>query len=348
VRVAVLLGGSSSEREVSLASGVQVARALREAGHEVACVDTASGPLDPAAEASIAERGVGSAPPEAGDAAPLGVASLAKLLALPQIAGADVVFPVLHGGAGEDGTLQAVLELSGLRFTGSGHLGCAVAMDKDLSKRLLRDAGVPTPEWILLVDPAGSGAPPHGRTPEPPVIVKPNREGSTVGLTLVRDPAGMSEALALAARHDREVLVERYVPGREVTVAVVADEALPVGEIVPEHEIFDYECKYQPGMARETFPADLPEAVARRIREAALTAHRALKLSGFSRVDFILDADGTPWCLEANALPGMTATSLVPKAGAAAGLGFPELCDRILRVAGPAGTGRPEPGLSTR
>jgi len=345
VKVAVLLGGSSAERDVSLASGVQVTRALRKAGHDAVAVDTVSGPLGPEEESRIADRGVGQAPPDAGGLPPLTVASLGEVLALPEVAGADVVLPILHGGAGEDGTVQAVLELAGLRFAGSGHLGCALAMDKDVSKRLFRDADVPTAPWTLLVDPSGSPALPDELSP--PLIVKPNREGSTVGLTLVRDAADLPAAIGLAARHDREVLVERFVPGRELTVAVVVGEALPVGEIIPEHEIFDYECKYQPGMAREIFPAELPGAVARRVRETALAAHRALKLSGFSRIDFILDGEGTPWCLEANALPGMTGTSLVPQAAAAAGLSFPELCDRIVRSAPGArhGTGRREAGL---
>ena len=345
MKVAVLLGGSSSERDVSLASGVQVARALRKAGHEAVPVDTLAGPLGPEEESRIAERGVGREPPDAEGLPPLTVASLGEVLSLPEVAGADVVFPVLHGGAGEDGTVQAVLELAGLRFAGSGHLGCAMAMDKDVSKRLFREAGVPTAPWALLVDPSGSPELPGELSP--PLIVKPNREGSTVGLTLVRDEALLPAALGLAARYDREVLVERFVRGREVTVAVVAGEALPVGEIIPEHEIFDYECKYRPGMAREIFPADLPEAVARSVRETALVAHRTLKLSGFSRIDFILDGASTPWCLEANALPGMTGTSLVPRAAAAAGLSFPELCDRIVRSAprDRHGTGAREAGL---
>jgi D-alanine-D-alanine ligase len=165
------------------------------------------------------------------------------------------------------------------------------------------------------------------------VVVKPNREGSTVGLSVVREADALPAAIRAARRYDAEVLVERFVQGRELTVAVIGDEALPVGEIIPEHEVFDYECKYQPGMAREIFPADLPAAVAERVRSTALAAHRALKLEGFSRIDFMLDGDGAPWCLEANALPGMSANSLVPKAGAAAGLSFPELCDRIVRLA---------------
>ncbi len=331
VRIAVLMGGASAEREVSLDSGVQVARALREAGHDVVAVDTAMGPLGAAEEDAISERGVRSRPPGEEDLAGLSVRRLAELVAEPVVASADVVFPILHGGVGEDGTLQALLALTGIPFTGSGHLGCALAMDKEVSKRLFLQAGIPTAPWRTVTD----GREEDLRTEEPalPVVVKPNREGSTVGLTVVRDPDDLPTALALARRYDREVLVERFVQGRELTVAVVGEEALPVGEIIPEHEIFDYECKYQPGLAREIFPADLPEEVAARVRRTALGAHRALKLEGFSRVDFILDTEGTPWCLEANALPGMSAHSLVPKAAAAGGYSFPRLCDRIVRRA---------------
>ncbi|MDP2528228.1 MAG: D-alanine--D-alanine ligase [Candidatus Palauibacterales bacterium] len=331
MRIAVLLGGASAEREVSLDSGVQVTRALRRAGHDVVAVDTASGPLSAATEDEIAARGVRASPPEREGLAPLGVGVLADLLALPEVSDADVLFPILHGGVGEDGTLQALLELAGVTFTGSRHLGCALAMDKEVAKRLFLQAGLPTPPWRTVT--AAADADLRAEDPGLPVVVKPNREGSTVGLSVVREADALPAAIRAARRYDAEVLVERFVQGRELTVAVVGDEALPVGEIIPEHEVFDYECKYQPGMAREIFPADLPAVVAERVRNSALAAHRALKLGGFSRIDFMLDGDGTPWCLEANALPGMSANSLVPKAGAAAGLSFPELCDRIVRLA---------------
>ncbi len=327
----MLLGGASAEREVSLDSGVQVTRALRRAGHDVVAIDTASGPLSVAMEDEIAARGVRAAPPAWEGLAPLGVGVLADLLALPEVSDADVLFPILHGGVGEDGTLQALLELAGVTFTGSRHLGCALAMDKEVAKRLFLQAGIPTPPWRTVT--AAADADVRAEEPGLPVVVKPNREGSTVGLSVVREADALPTAIRAARRYDTEVLVERFVQGRELTVAVVGDEALPVGEIIPEHEVFDYECKYQPGMAREIFPADLPAAVAGRVRSTAMAAHRALKLEGFSRIDFMLDGDGTPWCLEANALPGMSANSLVPKAGAAAGLSFPELCDRIVRLA---------------
>jgi D-alanine-D-alanine ligase len=166
-----------------------------------------------------------------------------------------------------------------------------------------------------------------------PVIVKPSKQGSTVGLTLVRQPPGLAAALVEAARFDDEVLVEQFIPGRELTVGILGDLPLPVGEIIPRHELFDYACKYTPGLSEEIFPARLEAAMARRLQEYALIAHRALKLSGYSRVDFRLGPDGDIFCLEANTLPGMTALSLLPQAARAAGIAFPELCERICRLA---------------
>ena len=332
MRVAVLMGGRSAEREVSLASGVQVARALREAGHEVTAVDTVEGAVDRNRELELLERGVGSAPPEPEAGERAAATELLDVVRLPSVAGADVVFPALHGGAGEDGTLQAVLRVAGVRYAGSGPLGCGLAMDKDVSKRLFRQAGVPTADWRMAPVAAGEAAGLGW-----PLVVKPASGGSTLGLTVVRSEGELAAAVDRARRFDDEVMLEAFTEGREITVGVLADEPLAVGEIVPEHEIFDYACKYQPELAREIFPADLAEAEARRARELALRVHRALKLSGFSRVDFILDADGEPWCLEANALPGMTSNSLVPQAAAASGIGFPELCDRIVRAAAAEG-----------
>ncbi len=333
MRVAVLAGGRSAEREVSLASGVQVARALREAGHRVTAVDTRDGALDRAREEELLERGVGPAPPEPEAGGGAGAPELLEAARRPEVAGADVVFPALHGGAGEDGTLQAILGAAGVRYAGSGPLGCALAMDKDVAKRLFRHAGVPTADWRMA--PAGDGpawseaAGELGR----PLVVKPASGGSTLGLTVVREEGGLAAAVERARRFGDEVMLEAFTEGREITVGVLAGEPLAVGEIVPEHEIFDYECKYQPELAREVFPAGIPDAAAARAQELAVAVHRALRLEGFSRVDFLLDDDGEAWCLEANALPGMTSNSLVPQAAAASGIAFPELCDRIVRAA---------------
>ena len=166
-----------------------------------------------------------------------------------------------------------------------------------------------------------------------PVIVKPSKMGSSVGMSLVRNAEGLDAAVTLARAYDAEVMVEQFVPGRELTVGVLGDVPLPVGEIIPRHELFDYECKYTPGMSEEIFPAKLDTTLARQLQELARTAHRALKLGGYSRVDFRLSPEGDIFCLEANTLPGMTRTSLLPQAARAAGIEFPELCERICRLA---------------
>jgi len=242
---------------------------------------------------------------------------------------ADVLFLALHGGRGEDGTLQTVLEMVGVPYTGSGSLGSAVAMDKDISKRLFRFAGVPTADWLMAPVTVEDVDDRLGW----PAVVKPSKQGSTVGLTVVKRPEDLDAALELAARYDDEVMVEAFVPGRELTVGVLDGEALAVGEIIPRHEIFDYECKYTPGMSEEIFPADLPRSVTDRCRDLGLRAHDALKLGGYSRVDFRLTPEGELFCLEVNTLPGMTATSLLPQSARAVGIEFPALCERICRAA---------------
>jgi D-alanine-D-alanine ligase len=329
LKVAVLFGGTSMERDVSIASGAQVIRALREAGHEVVAVDTATGVLDSGAERRLLAAGVAPKPPEEESLDLLRSGDVTSFVRAPEMAGIDVIFLALHGGAGEDGTLQALLDLVGVPYIGSGMLASAVAMDKDIAKRLFRDAGVPTPAWLMT--------PVDGvqvrREVGFPCVVKPSKQGSTVGLAVVRDAAGLEPAIAEAYRFDDEVMIEQFIPGRELTVPVLGDEALPVGEILSKNEIFDYEAKYQPGMAEEIFPADLTAGEAAEAQRLALVAHRALKLGGYSRIDFRLDADGVFWCLEANTLPGMTSASLFPKGALAAGIPFPELCDRLCRLA---------------
>src|SRR5208283_5056911 len=203
------------------------------------------------------------------------------------------------------------------------------AMDKDLSKKLFRSVGVPTADWMM----APAEAPDVERTLGWPVVVKPSKQGSTVGLTVVRQAADLARAIQVAEAFDDEVIVERFIAGREFTVGILDGVALPVGEIISPGEVFDYRAKYQVGGAREVFPAGLPPAEAAHLQEYALRAHRVLKLGAYSRVDFRRDASGTFWCLEANSLPGMTATSLLPQAAQVAGINFPELLERICKGA---------------
>ena len=332
MRVTVLTGGTSAERDVALASAVQVIGALRSRGHEVAVVDTSRGYIPAADEPALLSGTVGIEPPSIEQLRGLERGLLLSGLAnLAVVRDADVLFLALHGGRGEDGTLQTLLEMVGVPYTGSGRLGSAMAMDKDISKRLFRTAGVPTADWVM----APAARDQVERDFGWPVVVKPSKQGSTVGLTIVKKAKEYDSAVALARQYDDEVMIERFVPGRELTVGVLEGRALAVGEIIPRHEVFDYECKYTPGMSQEIFPADLPGHFTAKCQELTLLAHEALKLGGYSRVDFRLTPAGELFCLEVNTLPGMTATSLLPQAAQAVGIAFPELCERICRAAHP-------------
>ena len=327
LRITVLMGGASSERDVSLASGVRIAQALRERGHAVTSADAAGGVLSAETERAMLTGALKTAPPSLDELSKLRLP--ATLGERPEVRGADVVFLGLHGGQGEDGTVQALLDLAGVTYTGSGHLASALAMDKDLSKKLFQAAGVRTADWLM--------APATDEKIEAafglPVIVKPSKEGSTVGLSLVKTRAQIAPAIALARKHDDEVMIERFIAGRELTVGILGDEPLAVGEIIPKHEIYDYECKYTAGMAVEVFPAKLDKKQTATVQQQALAAFRSLKLGGYARIDFRMSPDGQFYCLEANTLPGMTELSLIPQSAAACGIPFGELCERIVRLA---------------
>jgi D-alanine-D-alanine ligase len=247
------------------------------------------------------------------------------------------VFLALHGGHGEDGTVQAMLDAAHVCYTGSGHLASALAMDKDVSKILFRAAGVKTADWLMAPASAGQVEQALGW----PVIVKPSKQGSTVGLTKVESPDQLASAVHEALLYDDEVMVEQFIPGRELTVGILGDDALPVGEIIPKHELYDYECKYTAGMATEVFPADLAPALSTEAQAQARLAFQALKLDGYARIDFRMTEDGTFYCLEANTLPGMTELSLIPQAAVAAGISFDDLCERIVQLAVHARGGKP-------
>lgn len=330
------MGGTSAERDVSLATGLRVAEALRSRGHDVNAVDTVRGGLSPDEEQALLAQGtVKAEPPSPESLQRMARAALsATVRVLPGPTDTDVVFLALHGGHGEDGTIQALLDLAGVPYTGSGHLASALAMDKDLSKHLFRAAGVGTADWLMA--PKAPGKEFLSRALDVlglPVIVKPSKQGSTVGLSMVKSAAELGPAIEEAFRHDDEVMVEQFIAGRELTVGILGDDALPVGEIIPEHEIYDYECKYTAGMAKEIFPADLTDAQRDDAHAQSRRAFAALKLHGYARIDFRMTEAGELYCLEANTLPGMTATSLIPQAAAAAGIDFPSLCERIVQLA---------------
>ena len=325
MKIAVLFGGDSMERDVSIASASQVVGALRSRGHQVIAYDSGRGRLTAADEQRLFTGKIDRRPPDH-----KAVSSLPTVVSAPDLADVDLVFLAMHGGSGEDGTVQALLDLAGIAYTGSGKLGSALGWDKDVAKRLFLAAGVPTPEWLMAPVSPSLAAQRLGF----PMIVKPNGQGSTVGLTLVRTPPELAAALELAGGFDSQVMLERFIDGRELTVGILDDAPLAVGEIIPSTgPIFDYAAKYQAGGAEEIFPADLTAEQTARIQDLALKVHRALKLDVYSRVDFRMDRDGGFWCLEVNTLPGLTAASLLPRAAAAVGIEFPELIERICRSA---------------
>ena len=325
MRVVVLLGGDSDERDVSLASGAQVANGLRERGHDVVSLDPVCGLISSSQEEDLLK---GVIPRVPSSAVQDFNSSLGLLEYVDQLKKADIVFPVLHGGMGENGTIQAVLDLLEIPYVGSDMFGCVLAMNKDLTKRLLRAANISTPDWVL-----SSKVEEVADILRFPLICKPVDGGSSVGLTLVTNQASLELCFASEKMGGPALMYETFIPGRELTVGVIGESALPIGEIISKHEIFDYECKYRPEMAEEIFPAEIEELTASTVAGIALEVHALLGLRDLSRIDFILDEQGTAWCLEANTLPGMTANSLFPKAAKAAGFSFQELCEKLLLLA---------------
>jgi len=308
MKVVVFMGGNTPEREVSLRTGAGVARALGALGHQLVSVDTKEGGVD------------------------------GYLRAIPS--DTDLVFIALHGGDGENGTLQALLDMAKISYTGSGMLASTVAMDKAMSKRIFAQEGITTPawgEWWAPEDPTTKWRP--GLTDADlkhlggyPLIIKPNDQGSTVGITRVDNPGEIQAAAELARKYGRLILVERFIEGREVTVSVLNGRALPVVEIIPEGGWYDYEHKYTAGASRYECPAALPPNVSEKLLALGLKAYRALRCEGVARVDFRLDPANAPYCLEVNTVPGMTETSLVPKAAAAVGMSYEDLVREILEA----------------
>jgi D-alanine-D-alanine ligase len=294
-KVAVLYGGLSSEREVSLNTGKAIAKALETRGHDVVLLDV---------DRDVATR-------------------LRDLRA-------DVAFNALHGRFGEDGCIQGLLEAMGVPYTGSGVLASAVGMDKVVSKTLFRSLGLAVAEYRVFprrhAGDISVADLPFGL----PCVVKPSGEGSSVGVSLVKETGALSKACAEAAAFKGDVIVERYVKGKEIQVAVLDGKALGAIEVVPANEFYDYAAKYTAGTTQYFYPARISPEETRRVMEAAEVAHRGLGCDGVTRTDFILTADATPYILEVNTLPGMTATSLVPKIAKGNGISFEDLCERLL------------------
>jgi D-alanine-D-alanine ligase len=302
LRVAVMMGGLSAEREVSLNTGAQVAGALGASAYDVVRIDS-------------------------GEPGFIGRLEDAK---------PDAVFICLHGRFGEDGTVQGLLELLGLPYVGSGVLASALAMDKVMSKHFFAQADIPTPAYVHVRKGEQADLGHITRVLGSKTVVKPANEGSAIGVTIAHEPGELPVALEEAFRYDDSVLIEEFVTGVEVTVGVIGNDdlvALPTLEIVPEHEFYDYESKYVPGMSKHIIPARIGEEARAECQRLSLEAHRALGCRGMSRADTIVTADGRVELLEVNTIPGMTSTSLLPDAARAAGIEFPELCDRLVRLA---------------
>ncbi len=340
MKIVVLAGGISPERDVSLSSGAKIAQTLREEGHRCALVDMYFGEEDYPGltgealyDASIPERWkrVSRTEPDLkavrakrkwqgkGDFGP-GVLTLCQ--------GADVVFLALHGQCGEDGRVQAAFDLLGIPYTGSGYLGSAIAMDKDLTKRLVQGK-VNTPEWKLREYAAGDI---DGLVAETavPCVVKPVDSGSSIGVSIAHTKEELRAALEEGLNYGGRCVLEKYVKGREIQVGVLDGKALPPIEIIPHEGFYDYENKYQAGAAEEVCPAPITPEQTGQVSRMTEAVFAALGLAVYSRADFILDGDGRFWFLEINTLPGMTPTSLMPQEAAAAGIGYPALCRRII------------------
>ncbi len=327
-RITVLTGGSTPERDVAFAGASQVVQALRALGHSVTVIDTVTGPMDRETENRFLDPPVGKLPPTPDELREFGRReNLLEIVRLAELREADMVFLVVHGRQGEGGELQALLEAEGHLFTGAGADASALAMDKDATKRRLDAAGIPTQPWCVW-----PAEPEAVESVGFPLVVKPSKVGSSVGLSVVTSFDQLQEAVKTAKIYDDEVLLERLLPGREFTVGVLGDRALAVGEIRPKHELFDYECKYTPGMTDEIFPAIVDDDFSDLLRGHALAAHQTLGLRDFSRADFKQDAEGVAQCLEVNTLPGLTATSLLPQSAAAVGIPFRALCQEICEM----------------
>lgn len=343
MKIVVLAGGLSDERNVSLSSGTLITEALRRKGHRVALVDLYMGleGYDGTMEALFDAPVPEAWKKVAREAPDLNAIKAARqwqsesyfgigVLELCQMA--DIVFLGLHGSCGEDGHVQAVLEAFGIPFTGADYLSSAIAMDKDLTKRLVAPLGIHTPQWKRVT---------YGQEEIPalvaetalPVVVKPLTGGSSIGVSIAHDPAELTAALEQCLNMGSSaVVLEQYVAGREIQVGYLVDRALPSIEIIPKSGFYDYENKYQPGAAEEITPAPIPPEWEARLARDTKTVFEALGLSVYSRADFIVDEAGTPWFLEINTLPGMTPTSLVPQEAAVAGIFYDDLCETIVNV----------------
>ncbi len=341
MNILVLAGGLSPERDVSLSSGSLISAALRRRGHAVLMLDVYEGidiaDRDPISLFTSEGQGAFAVDESIPDLEALKLKNnnkneLIGAGVLEMCAVADLVFIALHGAMGENGQLQATLDNFGIRYTGSGYIGSLLAMDKDISKKMLAHAGVRTPKWKYC-SARDYDADAIIKEVGLPVVVKPASCGSSVGVSFADTRDELIAAFELAKRYEDRVLVEEKIVGREFTCGILEGEVLPPVEIIPKVGFYDYKNKYQKGATEEICPADISAEKFSEMADATRRAFEALRLCGYSRFDYIMDSDGELWCLEANTLPGMTPTSLFPQEAAAVGIGYDELCERIAMTA---------------
>jgi len=338
LRVNLIIGGFSAEREVSLSSGRSILKALRELGHNVKVTDPIFGDTEVSEEEIFKDR-ISKEHPSFEKLQELYEKSHRNILNCINsrlFDDTDIAFIGLHGKFGEDGRIQSLLDIRGIKYTGSGFLSSALTLDKDVSKMLFRQGGILTPDWFSIRKNENTDLQNTAKLIDEklglPVVIKPNDEGSTVGLTIMNDLSdnSLKNSLENAFHYSDKIVLEKYIKGKEITVPVIGDEPYPVIEIKPIDGFYDYEHKYTKGMTEYFCPAELPESVVNLTMDEALKAHRILECSVYSRVDFILSEDNLPYCLEVNTLPGMTETSLVPKSAKAAGMDFKTLVQTII------------------
>ncbi|MBR5491236.1 MAG: D-alanine--D-alanine ligase [Oscillospiraceae bacterium] len=336
MNIVVLCGGLSNERDVSISSGTGVARALRAKGHNALLVDLYLGYTEEFNDpAEVFERGGNIADFSVAEAAPDleavramggGCAVGPNVLRLCEYA--DITFLALHGEEGENGKLQATLDLHGIKYTGSGYLGSALAMNKSLTKTVLAAAGIPVPTGITVEKGAE-----NYESVGFPCVVKPCSGGSSVGTSVVYEEKDYLPALELAFKYEKAVLVEKFIKGRELTVGVMNGKAMPVIEIIPKSGFYDYKNKYQAGATEEICPAPIGDESTAKVQRLAERVHEALMIDAYCRVDFLWNSlDGEMYCLEANTLPGMTPTSLIPQMARELGMDYGSLCEKIIEV----------------
>jgi D-alanine-D-alanine ligase len=331
LNVALLLGGTSPEKEVSKSSAASIYSALKNLGYKTVLINPAYGINQPKDENEFFNKE---------DDKNISNRNYVETINSKLFNNIDLAFIALHGKYGEDGTIQSLLELRGINYTGSKILASSISIDKEMSKILFRHYNINTPEWLTI----GKNNFEEDAVKENiaeklgfPCVIKPNDQGSTVGLTICKSEKEVPAAVKFALQFSDKAIVEKYIPGREVTVAILEDKALPVLEIKPKHGIYDYECKYTAGMSEYIVPAEIPPKIAQQLQSQALLAHTSLGCEVYSRVDFRLNEKLETYCLEVNTLPGMTSTSLVPKMAKAAGISFEQLIKKIIILSLPEG-----------